>query len=267
MRKADYHIHSDFSFDGKNTMREMAGEAFRQGFSEIAFTDHADFHPSYPPLRDFRERRAVLSELKEEYRGRLTIADGVEIGLEPRLAGFLKGFVAEHGFGFVIGSLHDMDGADIYGADIYKGKDKDEVYGLFLDYMLRCVKCADFDVLGHFDYVERYVLRHGGYENGSLDPEVHRGIIDEILKTLVSDGRGLEVNSSGFFYWLNHPHPDVSILKRFRELGGEIVTIGSDAHRVDRLGRYYSETVQTLKDAGFGHCAVYRERKPVFIKL
>lgn len=260
---ADMHTHSSFSDDSSEPLCEMARAAEAKGFKSLCVTEHQDFDYPIPGkfLIDVPAYRAEVMRVRGEYEGRLEVLFGVELGLLDYAAPRLYEFAKSADFDFVIGSAHQIDDLDPYYPEYFdKMGDRNGILHFF-DAMLASVKAFNgYDVLGHLDYIVRY--SHAK----SYDPIDYREVIDEILKTVVSDGKGIEINTAGIKY-LGYPHPAPFVLGRFKELGGEIVTIGSDAHDRSRVGEGFDVAEQALRDAGFDRCAVFRARKPEFIKL
>ena len=144
---------------------------------------------------------------------------------------------AKYPFDFVIGSSHVVHGIDPYYPHYYDGRSEDEAYLEYFESILENLHTnVDFDVYGHLDYVVRY----GGYENKVIDYEEFRDILDAILAELIKKDKGIEINTSGIRYGLPNPHPNIDIIRRFKELGGKIITIGSDAHKVEDLAKDFN---------------------------
>lgn len=259
----DFHLHSSISFDSKGDPAEMCQAALDRGLREICFTDHYDYNsdPSIAPnLFTAADYSAAYDNLSVPG---LTIRRGVEYGLTTWNQSQLEGLLNQRRFDFVIGSVHFVDGYDPYGAKYWIGISVKEGFRKYLEATLECVKAhSNFDVLGHLTYVCKSV------HNPAHEPVLYREfqeVTDEILKILVSRGIGMEINTSGVdragcFL------PSAEFLKRFRELGGEIVTVGSDSHDASRVGQYVPEALEILKDI-FGHVCTFENRKPIFHKL
>lgn len=269
MIKADSHIHTERSFDGEATLKQMADRAAELGLDEIAVTDHRDYKwdtgEDYACAIDFTEYVKNFQRARERTKKiRLTL--GIEIGMMPAVGGVnekLNALVAEHPFDFVIGSSHDCCGHSLYEGDFFDGKDKRAAYLDYFAEVLQNIKAVDFDVYGHLDYITRYAR----YEDNALDYIYYADVVDEILRELITRGKGLEINTSGYRYGLNTLHPQTAILKRYRELGGEIITVGSDAHSPRFIAEHFDLAETALKEAGFTAYAVFRQRKPEFMKL
>ena len=125
----------------------------------------------------------------------------------------------------------------------------------------------EFDVYGHLDYVIRYVINYYGNIINKLNYSDSKELLDEILTLLIKNDKGIEINTSGIRYGLNSPHPNIDIIKRYKQLGGKIITIGSDAHKIEDLASDFDVAIDILKQAGFDEIAVYHKRKPDFIKI
>lgn len=265
--KSDCHMHTNFSADSEAAPREMVEGAIAKGLDMICFTDHED--KDYPVQYDsftfdkedyFKTMRA----LQDEYQDRIEIRIGVEIGLQPHLNTYYKEYINAHPFDFVIGSLHLIHGMDPYHGGLFLEKSDADAYREAFEAMLECVqKVDDFDVLGHIDYVVRY----GKHQADEYSYRTFAPDIDEILKEIIRRGKGIELNTAGFKYGLGfcHPHPDV--IKRYRELGGEIITIGADGHKPEHIAYNFKVVNDTLKQCGFKYYTEFKERKPIFKQL
>lgn len=253
----DYHMHSRVSFDAKDSGLDMALAAAARGVKEICFTDHID----YPPELDMVFDTAVYNA---EYDGLqvpgLLIRRGMEFGLTPDNPGQLKQDLQRRHFDFVIGSVHLVDGVDVYMEPYWQGKSYDEAIRRYLETTLEAVRVhEDYDVLGHLTYIakcganpRKELLRYSD----------HKAIMDEILMELVKHEKGMELNTSGIDR-CGGPLPTLDYFQRFYELGGRIVTVGSDSHDVARAGQYTHEMVAELKKI-FGYVCTFEDRRPIF---
>ena len=189
---------------------------------------------------------------------------GIEIGLQPHITDKNNAVTKKYPFDLVIGSSHVVNGIDPYYPAFYKGKTEHEAYTEYFESILDNLHSgADFDVYGHIDYVVRY----GPDKNKYYSYEKYADIIDAILKEIISQGKGIELNTAGFKYGLGHPNPTESVLKRYHELGGEIITVGADAHKPEHVAYDFDRVSNILKDAGFMYYTVFENRVPAFIKL
>jgi histidinol-phosphatase (PHP family) len=269
MYYADYHIHSDFSADGKDPMEDIIQEAIKRGLQEIAFTEHYDYgqvETGKPFLVDTDKYRKTFLTLKEKYQKQIKLIFGVELGLIPEVKPELSTYIEEYPFDFIIGSSHSVWQKDIaHCKDYFFGqRTKKEAYQIYFEEVLRCIKLFDeFDVYGHLDYMMRYA----DYADRKIYYLEFRDIIDEILKALIHKNKGLEINTSGYRYNLELCHPGPEILKRYKELGGEIITVGSDTHTAKGVCTHFKEAYAMLKKCGFSYMTLFEQRKPRFYPI
>ena len=266
---ADYHTHSNFSEDSDEAMEEMVKSAIRLGLKELAVTDHLDYDYADPEFTFFLDINAYsesFEKLKNKYKNEIKLLSGVEIGLQPHLKEKNISFSKSYDFDFIIASTHTTDKKDFYNGDFFIGKTQKEAYLRYFEDVLDNIlihKELNFNVYGHLDYINRY----GNYDNKILSYIDFKNIIDEILKTLIEHGKGIEINTSGFRYGLNQTHPQTEILKRYKELGGEILTVGSDAHKASDISADFDKAYEIIKSVGFNYITLFEKQKPRFEKI
>ena len=277
MIQADMHMHTWFSTDSEACPRDMADEAVRKGLKTICFTDHFDkddLEWGEEGIFDVDAYFVEMQKLQEEYAGKLNIRIGIELGLRTYLKDYYEELTKKYPFDFAIGSVHnvpykkDAEGNILYtdpaAEKLFTDRTDKEAYRLMMETTPENVRTSDcFQTLGHLDYVVRY----GKSREKEYSYTDYADIIDEILKLLIEKEKGLEVNSAGLKYGLPfaHPHPDV--LKRYRELGGEIITIGADAHKPEHIAYDFAKAEEILKSCGFKYYTEFFEQKPVFKQL
>lgn len=268
---ADYHIHSYHSGDSHAPMEQMIQRAIRTGMTQICFTEHLDYdYPETPDMpQDFflLDTDAYLHELiqyREKYADRIRICFGIELGLQPHLAEKLTRYIHAYDFDFIIGSSHVCNGQDPYYPAFYESRNEEEAYREYFSSILENIKNFDhFDVYGHLDYVVRY----GPRKDNEYTYEKYKDIFDAILTLLLERGKGLELNTGGLRNGLRYPNPTAAILKRYRQLGGEIITIGSDAHKPDDIGYAFETAADILKECGFSHYTTFINRMACYHTL
>ena len=263
----DLHMHSHFSGDSESSPLSLAQQACEMGLAGICFTDHLDIdYKETPGLfdLDIPAYKKEICLIKEEFSDRLDIGWGIEIGLQPYLAEKNKAIAKENNFDFIIGSTHQLHQIDIYYPSYWEGLNEDEGYRDYFEETLKNIQSdVDFDVYGHLDYVVRY----GPNKNKFYSHKKFEDIIDEILRALITNGRGIELNMAGFKYGLGHAHPTIETLKRYKELGGEIITLGSDGHAPEQIAWEFEKAPALLKEAGFDYFTTFKNRKPEFHKI
>lgn len=259
----DYHMHTVVSFDGRDRGYQMARAAKKAGLKEICFTDHLD----YDPLGKMGVLAFDTAAYNAEYNNLelpgLKIRRGMEFGMTARNRAQFKEDLKRRHFDFVLGSIHFVDDLDVYYPEFWEGKTLFDAERRYLETTLECVKLHDdFDVLAHLTYIAKATANPAPRPVPFAE---HREIIDEILKVVASKGKGLEMNTSGVDRCGGFL-PTADYFHRFRELGGQIVTVGSDAHGAERVGQYSTEACTILKDI-FGYVCTFEDRKPIFHKL
>lgn len=279
---ADYHTHTAFSDDSESTPESMAKRAVALGLKTLCITDHMDYlYPEkYAPTRfvfDADKYFAKLTALKETYEDRLELCIGVELGLrnEPALkeacADYYRKLCAHYPFDFIIGSTHVLEDLDPYYPEYWETHSKSQGMRAYYESILENIGIYDmFQVYGHLDYLVRYLPQE--FDNWCRQTDYcfsdYEELISEILKKLIASGRGIEVNTSGTQkYGLPFAHPHPKVLKLYKNLGGEIITIGSDAHHPKYMAGGFASTRELLLSLGFSYYTVYRKREPVFLPL
>ena len=264
---SDSHMHTAFSVDSQAEPAEMAEAAWRKGLPSVCFTDHMDkdyFEEGREFVIDTPAYFAVTGKLKEDFQGRMEIRTGIELGLQPHLADFYRDYVQKWPFDYIIGSIHVIGGKDPYYDDFFEGISDREAYRMAFEETWENIRLfQDFHALGHMDYVVRY----GKRQAEDYDPAQYGDLISEILKELIYRGKGLELNTGGLKYGLPFAHPHPWILKRYRELGGEIVTLGADAHKPEHIAWEFGRAREILESCGFRYYAEFTAGKPEFRKI
>ncbi|MEE1085902.1 MAG: histidinol-phosphatase HisJ family protein [Schaedlerella sp.] len=271
MIKADFHMHTEFSTDCQIPARTMILGAIGKGLETICITDHYDAdYPFYEEMGEdafnlpFDSYVKELQKLQEEFADRIDVRIGVELGLQAHLKERYQKIVEKYPFDFVIGSIHLVKGKDPYFREAYGDVSDTVLYREAFETTLENLKTnPPTDILAHLDYVVRY----GRYQEEEYSYQKYADLIDEILKTVIEQGKGIELNMAGFKYGLpfGNPHPDV--IRRYRELGGEIITVGADGHRPEHIAFDFWRASMILKDCGFRYYTEFKGRKPVFKKL
>ena len=264
--RADVHMHCGFSNDSETRPEDMVESAIAKGLSVICFTDHYDkdnLDWGDEAIFDVESYFQKMIALQEEYRDRIDIRIGAEIGMQPYLAEYYQDFMAQHPFDFVIGSVHSVLEHDV-ALDFFQKHSDPEGYKIYFEEMLQDVqKIKSYDVLGHLDYIVRY----SNQGSKGFDLNDYMDIIEEILKQVIAHGKGIEMNMSGLKYGLGAPHPQPEIIKRYRELGGEIITVGADGHIPEHIAYDYHLADDILKSCGFKYYTEFKGRKPLFVKI
>ena len=263
--KADFHVHTHFSKDSKATPKGQIEAAISRGLKTICITDHHDIDYLEQGFEiDFASYFDTLQKLQAQYRDKIEILIGMEYGMQPHLGEKCAELTKQYPFDFVIGSIHMMDGQDPYYRTIFEGKTDTEVYRRGFEVTMENIqRTPGFDSLGHIDYIVRYG------RNPAQDYSYAKcgDCLDEILKFLISNGKALELNTGGWKYGLSFPHPHSDVLRRYKELGGEMITVGSDAHAPEQIAYDFHKVKDYLETCGFKYYTEFRQRTPYFCAL
>ncbi|MDA8097687.1 MAG: histidinol-phosphatase HisJ family protein [Clostridia bacterium] len=263
----DYHVHSSFSADGKMSMAEACARAVDLGILEIAFTDHVDYVYPGSPLNwefehDVYEREVVRCE--GLFGRRLTVIRGAELGLHPNSHARNETFTSAYPFDFLIGSVHIVGIQDLDNGEYFEGRSLEDAGRVYLETVNQCVRdYHGFNVLGHLDLFKRYLhfIKRSRQDVTWTD---YHDIIEDTFRVLIQTGRGIEVNMSGFRSGAEYTLPEPEMVKLYRRIGGEVITVGSDAHRVEQVGLQLRRGYEILEQAGFKYVTTFRRREPVF---
>lgn len=262
----DSHLHTYFSSDSEETFEYIIKKANVLGLKELYFTDHMDldFPEQYKLDFLFNIEEQQKSILEARKTTDIKLYKGIEVGLMPHLNKKIHHLVTEHSFDYVIGSVHIVSNMDPYYVEYWE-KTVSEEYGIktYLEEALKCIQTVkDFDSFGHLDYIVRYVPSKTKYNCLKMYPE----LIEAILKELIKRGKALEVNTSGYAK-NGASNPNMDIVKLYLELGGELITIGSDAHEANNLGANFDVVANELKKTGLRYYTTFRSRKPILHSL
>ncbi|MDR2817653.1 MAG: histidinol-phosphatase HisJ family protein [Oscillospiraceae bacterium] len=268
MIKADFHTHSEFSVDSRMTLSEMAERAMELGLEVLCVTDHYELGQcddlGAEELFDVPRYFDALREVKERYMGKIDIRFGVELGLVKSSKEELHNFVAANNFDFIIGSSHSSNGKKLSNLEFFEGRSEQTAFLECFQSILENVKNLDcYSVYGHLDYVARY----GPTKGRNFRIADYHEVLESILRIIIGNGHGIEVNTSGFHYGLGNPHPHKDILALYKELGGEIITVGSDAHTPKRIGADFGRVADLLKSLGFRYYSTFKDKEPMFHNL
>lgn len=273
MRYSDGHIHSLCSDDGSNTMLEMALASYDKGVRYLCFTDHCDMdsHATGEPDPDCFSNRSRMKAMYEEalagVPGDMELRLGLELGEPNHNVELASEIAASPELDLVLGSLHNLRGMiDFYDMEFTDEGFCEKIIDGYADELIEISRLDCFDVMAHIGYAVRYV-RKAGFQ-ARLNMSTHRDKLEALLRSLVERGKGLEINCAGL--WkpiLGGVVPETDVLKRYRELGGEIITVGSDAHSVRNAGGGVRQGFDILRDLGYKYVATYENHKPRFEKI
>lgn len=281
---ADYHVHTEFSNDSIYPMEEVVKDAISLGIKDICFTDHVD----YGPYRDWDDPRGIkyrpgdegepeqvaltnvdygkyfsmIEKLREKYKDKIAVKAGMEFGVQTHTIPEYEKLFRSYPFDFIILSIHQAGDQEFWTNEYQSGRTQQEYNEGYYKELLSVVQnYHNYSVLGHMDLIVRYDS-YGVYPFEKLKP-----LLTEILKTVIADGKGIEVNTSNHRYGLSDMTPSRDILKLYKELGGTIITIGSDVIRRSTLGAYIDWAKEELRKLGYTQFCTFEKMQPIFHEL
>lgn len=265
----DTHTHSNYSHDGVPPLETLVQEAVARGLKYLAVTDHCDKDcvalPGFGWVRqiDLESRKREMTALKAKYADKIYLADSLEYGYAPEADALYLDVENSYPTDYVINSVHIVEGTDVYFREYFDARTKKQAYTAYLDAVRASVDTPySYDAIGHLGYIARCAT----YPDKRMLYGDFADLIDDILKAVIAKGKALEVNtaSKGTKCDLFH---DTTILARYRRLGGELVTLGSDAHDPTRLCADFGEASEALLSVGFRYAFVYKDHKPEAVAL
>lgn len=274
---ADYHVHTGFSDDSVYPMEDVIKDAIRMGMDEICFTDHVDYgvkedwdseaeivYRDGEPVAnvDYPRYAEQIRQMQCLYGDRIAIRMGMEFGMQMHTIPQFQALYDRYPFDFIILSVHQVEDKEFWTQDFQRGRTQREYNERYWQETLKLVKhYQNYSVLGHMDLIVRYD------EAGIYPFEKIRPCVEQILKEVIKNGKGIEVNTSSARYGLSDTTPSRAILELYRELGGRILTLGSDSHKPEHLGACMKETKEMLKSLGYREFCTFEKMQPVFHAL
>lgn len=267
--KIDLHMHTSSSFDGNYSAAQMCESAIRNGLATIAFTDHFDVDFYERHNLEFRQKSSYedIISVIEKHSSEIRILRGIELGQPAYDVELTEKSLARYEYDFVIGSIHNLRQMPDFGDLDYPNLTQDEIYSLLDKYFeeeLILAKWNGFDTLAHLTYPMRYIVQSGRF---NTDLGRYDDITDEIFKVLISNGKALEINTSGLRQPIGKTMPTENYVRRFRELGGELLTLGSDAHFTEHVGAGIDKGYEIAESCGFKYVTYFKGRKSVQVKI
>lgn len=268
---ADCHMHSNHSSDSTAEMEAMVSSAIEKGLTNICFTEHQDH--GYPFNKEFPEGSWMLNvdsylydllSMREQFMGKISIGFGIEIGMQEKV--LKENFITSNSqdFDFVIASIHVVNGFDTYDHKYFDNRPVKEAMTEYFETECKNIKLfKNFDVLGHMDYIVRTVP--GG--ESVYNYKDYADYIDDMLSFIAESGRGIEINTCALTKGFKNPNPCLDIIKRYKELGGEIITFGSDAHKPSDIAGSFDVAAMMALDAGFKYYCTFEHRQPDFHRI
>lgn len=271
----DYHVHTYHSDDSEYPMEQVVLDAISMGLREICITDHVDYGIKLDPEGKTEEELKgkvtnvdypvyfnEVTGLRDKYKDKIAVKLGMEFGIQTHTIGDFEKLFARYPFDFIIASCHQVGDKEFWNQDFQKGRSQKDYNESYYEELLNVIgKYKNYSVLGHLDLINRYD------EAGIYPFEKVREVVAEILRTAIADGKGIEVNTSSFRYGLKDLTPSRNILKLYKDMGGKVLTLGSDSHKPSHLGAHISAVMEELAAMGFEYYCTFDKMEPVFHKF
>ncbi len=272
MNLRDQHLHSRFSIDSEADPRGNCLQAIARGLSGLTFTEHYDMHPQDRPscIWDYSAISESVLALREEFAGRLEIGLGIEVCYQPIVMSEILEYLANREFDLVLLSIHWCDGKPAHVKDHWT--DCHELTRFYLEEVLCALKFClalkekgerPFDVLSHMDLAKRYSQRFWN----TFDIRRHGDLVDEVLRTTIAADIPPEINTSTLRDNVGEPMPAPWTIERYVELGGRVVSIGSDSHKFEEIGDHFDEAADILRESGIEAEVAFSNRERYLIPL
>ncbi|MBS5063827.1 MAG: histidinol-phosphatase HisJ family protein [Hungatella hathewayi] len=259
---ADYHVHTSFSDDSECPMEDMIKKAISMNMAEIAFTEHVDYGVKTDLNCNYEAYFHEIEQMKMRYGHQISIRAGIEFGIQTQTVGQYEKDYQTYPFDFIILSNHQIDNQEFWNYAYQEGKTQEQYQRNYYQAILDIVRTYHhYSVLGHLDMIKRYD-KYGDFPDDNI-----MEYVDLILRQVIDDGKGIELNTSSFKYGLKDLMPSVRILKRYHELGGRILTIGSDTHETRHLADHIPDVKKILKNMGFQHFCTFQNMQPIYHEL
>ena len=266
-RKLDLHVHTDNSPDGNHSPMFICEHAEFDGMRAIALTDHCEVDVYQAERYDKRVQQAYFeaSKAQSAFRGKVLVLRGIELGQPHYDKDTANAILSARAYDVVIGSVHNLRGReDFYFTEHFTEAQAHALLTEYFDEILHLLDWGNFDVLAHLTYPLRYFYSKSGI---TVNLHEYQPQIDAILKRTAETGKALEINTAGIRQPIGKMSPELETVKRFRELGGEFVTYGSDAHYAEDVGRGMQEAYDAMLAAGFTQLTLFQQRTPLKMKI
>lgn len=269
----DCHVHGLRSFDSDADYKDIFQRVLESNLNGVNITEHLDFYPGKENKIEFdylsysNEVDEINKHFSEKYNTEKKIYKGIELGLVDFDIDILNKFINENFFDCVIGSVHFVYDEDPYYDSYTLNKDKHQAYSLYLERYIELLPLyKGINIIGHFDYVSRYTEH---YSDRNMYYKDFSEYFDAIFKYIIHNGISLEINTSSYQKRGDFPANtlDRNILKRYKELGGELISLGSDAHSPTNVGLSFEAFANIIKDCGFDFLTYFKDRKPILEKI
>ncbi len=261
----DTHTHSDHSFDGNNNCVDLCKCAVEKGAKGLAITDHCDIDGVNENCWSFEDKQFEdCRKAKILFEDKLEVYTGVELGQGIYRKELSEAFLEKYDFDFVLGSIHNLENMEDFYFLNYKEYDIDELLNRYFHDLLELAKWNKTDSLAHITYPLRYIISREGID---VDLSVYDDIITDIFGVIIRNNKALELNVSGLSMDMHDTLPNKSLIKKFYDMGGKYVTIGSDSHFCDKVCLNIDKVMDILKECVFQHFTIFKKIRQLLIPI
>lgn len=259
---ADYHMHTAFSGDSEYPMEDLVIKAIEKGVDEICFSEHVDYGLEPQQIVNYQTYRKEFERCKKVYGNKITLKWGAEFGMQTHTVQYYEEDMKKYPLDFVILSCHQIDNSEFWNQQYQEGKNQKEINDGYYRELFKVMQVyKQYSVLGHLDAIRRDDP-YGDYPFAEV-----KDIVTKILTLAIQEGKGIEVNTSYDRYGLKDITPCRDILRLYHELGGTIITIGSDTHKEEHVAYKLKDMQEELKKMGFTTFTTFDKMKPIFHSL
>ena len=273
---ADYHVHCIYSDDSLYIPEKVVADAWKQNLDEICFTDHVDYaiKPDWDDALsakvidgqrmlnvDYASYFPCIADLRERWADKIVVKSGLEFGVQmhtiPQYDALWERWGRE--LDFTLLSIHQVDDAEFWTGEFQEGRTQVEYnHAYYQELYDVSTHFEHWSVLAHLDLVKRYD------PVGVLGFPANRDLVAATLEHAIAQGKGIELNTSSIRYGLKDSQPAEEILRLYLDLGGKIITLGSDSHTPEHLGAYIRHFQRYLASLGFEGFCTYDKMVPTF---
>ncbi len=261
----DYHVHTDLSFDGRGTLSDFCLAAIDHGIKELGFSEHVGIDASddaYGTL-DYERYRRGIESVRERYAGKLIVKMGVEVDFRSGVIAGIEHYIQTHEFDYVIGAVHYLEGDILLRTAIFEERPQREVWDDYFNEMFLMAQTGLFDIIAHLDVPKRgYVPLYGPF-----DWTLYEDAIGKVLAEAITRDTALEINTAGLRKQADEIFPSLGVLKLYHQLGGKLVTFGSDAHSPGKVGCDFGAALEAADAAGLTEVSTYSGRKRTTVPI
>lgn len=266
-RLIDMHSHSDNSPDGIHSPMFVCEQAVKNNLRAVAITDHCEIDKFFTQKYNSAIFHSYFESAKARsaFEGQLLVLLGIEIGQPFSNISLADTVISKQPYDVVLASVHTPKG---YTQDIKEIEyDKIDVYKFMNEYFEQLIELANWDGCDVLTHITCPMRRIQGKYNIDFDYSKTQKVTDKLFETMIKNNKALEINTSGLRQPIARTMPDVNLISQYYNLGGRLITIGSDSHSAYDVGKGIAEGMQIAKDCSFENVTFYVNREAMQINI